>query len=188
MREQGRIVRVTVSGALVRAAMLGLVLAMLPAGGCAGGSDGAVEPPATIDELADDLGCEDVDQLEGWPPIRGGAAVSGLACTTPEGMLHLYVRAPERADANRPAHQQGGTLANIDRLLQVSEEATPGCELVVFVAEGYFALGEPAAVAELEAVLGEPVRSTLPAFPDVSYLGNDCDLAAWYDEVYGTTP
>jgi hypothetical protein len=102
------------------------------------------------------------------PPVAGGGAVDGVACTLDGEELHLFVRAPLSEHEG-----EGGAIENIDRA--VATGASPDCTTWVAVGETWFALAaDEDLLADVADDLGGTVREVLPTGPPASYVPPGC--------------
>jgi len=93
-------------------------------------------------------------------------------CELAEGAVHIFERAPLGNGA--VVSDQGGSLENIDRVLQTGQ-VWANCDIAVLVTEDLFIVGATESMSEVEDQLGRAVRPVAPVSPTISYLV-DCDL------------
>lgn len=101
-------------------------LALAPAALACDGSDGTprdtLSSGSAVEEVADALGCESVEDIFGYEaaPIRGLAATRGVTCVVGDAEVDVFDRAPvgDLDDSDESfASAQGGSDENVSRLL-----------------------------------------------------------------------
>lgn len=137
-------------------------------------SDDDGQSDRTAAELADDIGCTEVQRIEYLDsPMRFGAASEGVDCQLRDIELQVFVRAPA-GDKDDPmyARSEGGSLENIDRTLRPNDD---GCTRVV-IGDGWFVVGNSDPVLRVVAKrLGGSVRPVEPITPPASYYPPGCN-------------
>ncbi|MCU1453376.1 MAG: hypothetical protein JWN46_1522 [Acidimicrobiales bacterium] len=129
-------------------------------------------------EVAHRAGCTKVrtiDRLEA-AAIRGSAATRGIRCTVGHDTIDVFTRAQVPAVCRSPNDACGGSLSNIDRLLQPNTPRGPECvPRWLLTARRWFVVSSSRQELEaLEPVVGGQVRPILPLGSPASYQFPGC--------------
>lgn len=129
-------------------------------------------------QLATALGCTGATALEYEnSPIRGAAALSGVACSLGTAELHVFQRHPlgdsERKDI-APAWRDGGTVENIKRLVGAGN-TTQGCSAFLLIGDEWFVTSSNRdALDDVRDKLGGEVEPIVQATTPASYVLPGC--------------
>jgi hypothetical protein len=155
--------------------LLGLACGDDPARPRATGSTDTTDRPASAEQVASDLGCGEVEELnEMIAPIRGGAAVRGVSCRKGTVEVDIFERSPvgdlDQSDETY-AEAQAGSLENIDRLFGPGATDDP-CRGWMLVGDAWIVVASDEALlkeAEADGALVGAVRPVQVMSPPASY-------------------